>query len=80
MYLLKISVNGNVKVNAKKDCPKAWDWCAAWAIAIATGVTFLRIGSDAPFDLTSPSLVAAGNPALAKTLRRTVCEALVRVD
>ena len=64
---------------AKKDCPKAWDWCAGWAIGRACGVSFLRIGSEAEFDLTSTSVVASANLDLAKTLRRTVCSALVSV-
>jgi len=64
----------------KKDTPKAWDWCAAKAIGQASGVTFLRADTDVPFDLTSPSVCAAGSEALAKTLRRTLCEALVLTD
>ena len=64
---------------AKKDCPKAWDWCAAWAIGRACGVHFLRIGSENAFDLTSTSVVASANVELAKALRRTVCGALVSV-
>ena len=64
----------------KKDTPKAWDWCAARAIGAASGVTFLRADSDVPFDLLSPSVCAAGSLALARTLRRTLCEALVTVD
>jgi len=65
---------------ATKDCPKAWDWCAAWAIGRACGVTFLRLGSEQPFDLTSTSVVAAPSEALAKELRRTLCGALVQVE
>jgi len=64
----------------KKDTPKAWDWCAAKAIGDASGVTFLRADTDIPFDLTSPSVCAAGSLSLAKTLRRTLCEALVLTD
>ena len=48
--------------------------------AIHSGVTFLSTASDAPFDLTSKSVCAAGSETLARTLRRTVCEALVNVD
>ena len=62
-----------------RDCPKPWDWCAACAIGQACGITYLRIGSDTPFDLTSPSVVAAGSEHLAKALRRVVCGALVEV-
>lgn len=61
----------------KKDVPKAWDWCAAKAIGDASGVVFLRAENDIPFDLTSPSVCAAGSEALAKTLRRTLCQATV---
>lgn len=53
--------------------------CAAWAIGRACGVTFLRLGSDAPFDLNSQSVVAAGHEGLAKELQRTLCAALVQV-
>jgi len=64
----------------KKDTPKIWDWCAAKAIGDASGVKFLRADTDVPFDLSSPSVCAAGSEALAKTLRRTLCEALVLTD
>ena len=63
----------------KKDCPKAWDWCAAWAIGVASGVAFHRLGEEKPFDVTSTSVVAAGSEPLAVELRRTVCAALVQV-
>ena len=63
----------------KKDTPKAWDWCAAKAIGEAAGVAFLRADSDVPFDLSSPSVCAAGSLSLARSLRRTLCEALVSV-
>ncbi|KAL1518747.1 hypothetical protein AB1Y20_003032 [Prymnesium parvum] len=52
----------------KKDCPKPWDWCAACAIGKACGVTFQRLDSDAPFDLTSSSCIVASTPQLAATL------------
>ena len=61
----------------KKDVPKAWDWCAAKAIGDASGVVFLRAENDIPFASTSPSVCAAGSEALAKTLRRTLCQATV---
>jgi len=64
----------------KKDTPKAWDWCAAHAIGTASGVTFFRLDSDVPFDLTSPSVCASGSEPLARTLRRTLCAALVTLD
>ena len=59
----------------KRDCPKPWDWCAAHAIAIASGASFLRLGgSDAPFDIRSNSCVCAASPQLAHRL----AELLVR--
>lgn len=53
----------------KKDTPKAWDWCAAWAIGQACGVTYTRLASEEPFGLDSTSVVAAGNEKLCATLR-----------
>ena len=60
----------------KKDCPKAWDWCAANAICTAVGVPFHRLQTDAPFDLTSTNICVARSPALAMTLRSTLRAAL----
>ena len=45
-----------------------------------SGVTFFRLDSDVPFDLTSPSVCASGSEPLARTLRRTLCAALVTLD
>ena len=61
----------------KRDCPKAWDWAAAWAINMAVGIKFGRLDSDQPFVLSSPSILAARSESLARTLRRTLCTALV---
>ena len=64
---------------AARDCPKAWDWCAACAIGQACGISYLRVGSEAPFDLTSSSVVAAGSEGLAMALRRVLTGALAEV-
>lgn len=64
---------------AQKDCPKAWDWCAAHAIGTAVGVTFLRLEEELaaePFDLTSKSVCAARTLPLAEELRRVLGHAL----
>ena len=45
----------------------------------STFVTFLRADSEVPFDLTSPSVCAAGSAALAQSLKRKLCAALVSV-
>lgn len=42
-----------------------------------SGVTFLRVDSAIPFDVTSPSVCAAGSEALAKSLRSKLCEAML---
>lgn len=60
-----------------KDCPKAWDWCAAHAIGTAVGVCFLRLEKKAPaFDLTSKSVCAARSPELAAELQDVLSTAL----
>jgi len=59
-----------------RDVPKAWDWCAAWALGRACGATFLRIHDESPFSLTSSSVCAASSSLLAKELQRTVREAI----
>ena len=56
----------------KKDCPKPWDWCAACAIGKACGVTFRRLESDAPFDITSSSCIVASTPELAGALAQVL--------
>ena len=56
----------------KKDCPKAWDWCAAAAIGEACGVKFTCLMSDEPFGLLSSSVVAARSSALGAVLKRTL--------
>ena len=52
----------------KKDCPKLWDWCAAYAIGKACGVTYLRLQSNAPFDITTSNCIVASTPELAHAL------------
>ena len=55
-----------------KDCPKPWDWCAAYAIGKACGVTYRRLESDVPFDITSNSCIVASTPELADAISRTL--------
>lgn len=63
----------------KKDCPKAWDWCAAAAIGEACGVKFTCLMTDEPFGLLSSSVVAARSSALGAVLKRTLSEAIKQV-
>ena len=60
----------------KRDTPKAWDWCAGWALGRATGCTFRRLISDRPFALASSSVCAARREALAEVLQASVREAV----
>ena len=62
----------------KKDQPKPWDWCAAHAIAVPAGATFVQTsaaGGTKPFDIYDGEMVCAATPALAETLRTIVLEA-----
>ena len=67
----------------QRDCPKPWDWCAVSAIAKACGVTCLRLDSDEPFSVETPSTVWGSTPELAHQLRgmiRTACPSLSARD
>ena len=59
---------------AAKDCPKAWDWCAATAIGEACGVCYASLMTDEPFGLKSTGVVAARSEALGATLKARLRE------
>ena len=48
-----------------RDCPKAWDWCAAAAIGTAAGVHFRRFDSELPFHFAASSVAAIASLTLA---------------
>lgn len=70
----------------EKDCPKPWDWCAAYVIGLEAGATFSRCDARAypggapasghTFDIYSKSCIVAGTPQLCLSLRKTIVEAL----
>ena len=72
--------NGFYSGLATKDCPKPWDWCAAAAIGMCSGVSFRRLGGsregmddELPFRFDAPSgLLCASTPELADELLGTL--------
>ena len=58
-----------------RDCPKAWDWCAAAAIGTAAGAHFRRFDSELPFHFAASSgLCCAGSAPLADSLEAVLRE------
>ena len=65
---------------ATKDCPKAWDWCAATAIGEACGVCYASLMTDEPFGLKSTGVVAARSEALGASLKARLREVVGRLS
>jgi len=77
----------------ERDCPKPWDWCAAYVIAREAGVHFLRLdgatlattpdaaATAAPFAVMDcGSACCAGSSKLADLLQALICSSLANAD